>query len=1044
MKDWSVVKRDGRTIVPFNADKIRIAISKAMNEHSDKYGVFVNEHSLEITKKVVRVLEEKYKGQEVQIHIEEIQDVVETEIMEYGFYEVAKSFILYRFKRHEARDFSLEEQLKIIDEYIGEDAWEVRENSNMDYSLQGLHNHISSRVTKNYWMNKIYPEYIGKAATDGDMHIHDAGILASYCCGWDLRDLLMIGFGGVAGTNYSSPAKHFATALGQIWNFLYTLQGESAGAQSFSNFDTYLAPFVKLDNLTYEQVEQHMQQFMHNMVTKTRVGFQCVPDTYECLTPEGWKHHHELNVGDPILVFVQETGKIKVDKLLRVNHYHHTGEMIRFTGKELNYLTTLDHRTVIETADKTYRTESSREIYEQKNPVNIPMADCSYRMYDWCDYENGWYADCKGTDSVTTTLESFDGDVWCPTTNTGTFICRTDDGVPFITGNCPFTNLSMDLNVPKYMEKEACIVGGKLHPTLTYGDCQKEMDMINKAFCEVNLKGDGVGRPFSFPIPNYNITKDFDWDNPDYEPLWRLAGKYGSPYFTNLVNSDMKPEDIRSMCPFHPDEKIKFRLKVTKEDGSITYREITWTIKEFYDLYLNNKSIASVTVKYLDKWIPVKRVLKFKATGFLNIKTKQCPEGVRMEYNHLQPVKYSQLTGCETTLTPVKEVIATAIKANITYLPYTTKDNTVEWSQVTEVVDLELDNQNFAYCIEVDSEDHLFELAENGFITHNCRLRLDNTVLRKRGGGLFGANPLTGSIGVVTINLPRIGYLCKGDKEAFYERLDKMMDIARDSLIVKRKFIENRCDQGFYPFSKFYLRNIKERFGQYFFNHFSTIGLVGGNECCLNFLGKDIASKEGHAFMCEVLDHMRDRMTLYQDQCDGIPFNLESSPAEGASYSLALKDIKKYPNIITATTFVETAVEPYYTNSTQLPVDYTDDIFETVRLQEPLQVKYTGGTVVHLYLGEEITDPYAVKDLIKTITTNSEIPYVTLSPIYSICPDHGYIDGKVMECPKCGKVTEVYQRVVGFYTPLSRWHKGKQEESKIRKTFDVHSLEQMK
>lgn len=883
MKDWSVVKRDGRTIVPFNADKIRIAISKAMNEHSDKYGVFVNEHSLEITKKVVRVLEEKYKGQTVQIHIEEIQDVVETEIMAYGFHEVAKSFILYRFKRHEARDFSLEEQLKIIDEYIGEDAWEVRENSNMDYSLQGLHNHISTRVTKNYWMNKIYPEYIGKAAVDGDMHIHDAGILASYCCGWDLRDLLLTGFGGVAGTNYSSPAKHFETALGQIWNFLYTLQGESAGAQSFSNFDTYLAPFVKLDGLTYEQVEQSMQQFMHNMVVKTRVGFQC-----------------------------------------------------------------------------------------------------------------------------------------------------------------PFTNLSMDLNVPKYMEKEACIIGGKLHPTLTYGDCQKEMDMINKAFCEVNLKGDGVGRPFSFPIPNYNITKDFDWDNPDYEPLWRLAGKYGSPYFTNLVNSDMKPEDIRSMCPFHPDEKLRFRLKVTKEDGSIIYREITWTIKEFYDLYLNNKAVASVTVKYLDKWIPVKRVLKFKATGFLNIKTKRCPEGVRMEYHHLQPVKYSQLTGCETTLTSVNEVIATAIKPNITYLPYALEDDTIKWSQVTEVVDLGLDNQNFAYCIEVDSEDHLFELAENGFITHNCRLRLDNTVLRKRGGGLFGANPLTGSIGVVTINLPRIGYLCKGDKEAFYERLNKMMDIARDSLIVKRKFIENRCDQGFYPFSKFYLRNIKERFGQYFFNHFSTIGLVGGNECCLNFMGKDIVSEEGHAFMCEVLDHMRDRMTLYQDQCDGIPFNLESSPAEGASYSLALKDIKKYPNIITATTFVETAVEPYYTNSTQLPVDYTDDIFETVRLQEPLQVKYTGGTVVHLYLGEEITDPYAVKDLIKTITTNSEIPYVTLSPIYSICPDHGYIDGKVMECPKCGKATEVYQRVVGFYTPLSRWHKGKQEESKIRKTFNIDSLEQMK
>lgn len=876
MNNWSVVKRDAKTIVPFDMNKIKVAISKAMNEHSDKYGVFVDEHSFEIAKNVVRTLEEKYKDQTVQIYIEEIQDAVETAIMAYGFHEVAKSFILYRFKRREARDFSLKEQLDIVDEYIGEDAWEVRENSNMDYSLQGLNNHIAACITKNYWMNKIYPEYIGKSAVNGDIHIHDAGILASYCCGWDLRDLLLTGFGGVKGTNVSNPAKHFETTLGQIWNFLYTLQGESAGAQSFSNFDTYLAPFVKLDNLTYEQVEQGIQQFMHNMTVKTRVGFQT-----------------------------------------------------------------------------------------------------------------------------------------------------------------PFSNLSMDLNVPKYMEKEACIVGGKLHPTLTYGDCQKEMDMINKAFCEVNLKGDGVGRPFSFPIPNYNITKDFDWDNPDYEPLWRLAGKYGSPYFTNLVNSDMKPEDIRSMCPFHPNERIRFRLKVTNENGSDTYKEITWSIKQFYDLFLNNKAIASVTVKYFDKWIPVKRVLKFTSTGYLKIKTERCPDGVIMEYHHLQPVKYSQLTGCETTLTSTNEVIATAIKPGITYLPYAIANNKTDWSQVTEVIDLGKDNQEFAYCIEVDSEEHLFELSENGFITHNCRLRLDNTILRKRGGGLFGANPLTGSIGVVTINLPRIGYLCKGNKEAFYEHLDKIMDIAKDSLVIKRKFIENRCDQGFYPFSKFYLRNIKERFGQYFFNHFSTIGLVGGNECCLNFMGKDIVSEEGHAFMCEVLDHMRDRITMYQDQCDGIPFNLESSPAEGASYALALKDIKKYPNIITATTFVDTAVEPYYTNSTQLPVDYTDDIFETIRLQEPLQVKYTGGTVIHLYLGEEITDPNAVKDLIKTITVNSEIPYVTLSPIYSICQEHGYIDGKVTECPKCGKETEVYQRVVGFYTPLSRWHKGKQEESKIRKTFNV-------
>jgi len=569
----------------------------------------------------------------------------------------------------------------------------------MAFSLQGLNHYVSAYVAKKYWLRKIYPKEIREAVETGDFHIHNLDILATYCCGWDLYDLLSKGFGGVFGKIQSKPPKHFGSALGQIVNFFYTLQGEGAGAQAFSNFDTLLAPFIRYDNLNYHEVKQNLQEFLFNCNVPTRVGFQT-----------------------------------------------------------------------------------------------------------------------------------------------------------------PFENITLDLKVPVHFKDLPVIIGGQAQKE-TYQDFQKEMDVLNQAFCEIYTEGDASGRVFTFPIPTYNITKEFEWNNPSYEGIWKMTAKYGIPYFSNFINSDMSPEDARSMC---------------------------------------------------------------------------------------------------------------------------------------------------------------------------CRLRLDNRELYKRGGGLFGANPLTGSIGVVTINMPRLGYVSKTKKD-FFQRLIHIMDLAKESLEIKRKILEDWTEKGLYPYAKHYLGEVKKMRGVYWGNHFSTIGLIGMNEALLNFLGIDSGNKKGIAFAEEVLDFMRERLVGYQEKTGNL-YNLEATPAEGASYRLALKDKKKYPDIITAGT-----EEPYYTNSTQLPVNYTDDLFEALKLQDSLQTKYTGGTVFHAFLGEAISDPEAVKSLIKVIFEKFHLPYLTLTPTFSVCPIHGYIPGEHFVCPKCTieQPCEVYSRIVGYLRPIQQWHKGKQEEFKQRSTFNI-------
>jgi ribonucleoside-triphosphate reductase len=690
-----IIKRNGE-IVDFKDEKIEQAIFKAMCS----IGYPDSQRAKKLTVDVVNQLK-IVTGKDIP-GVELVQDVVEQILFENESFELLKAYMLYRKKREEVRDTrALFNNIEIVEDYLKMKDWRIKESANSAYSLQGLNQHISTIITSQFWLDRLYPENIAKAHKEGYIHIHDLGFLSVYCVGWDLKDLLLSGFKGVSGKTESKPARHFRTALGQIVNFFYTLQGEAAGAQAFSNFDTFLAPYIYYDQLNFKQIKQCFQEFLFNINIPTRVGFQT-----------------------------------------------------------------------------------------------------------------------------------------------------------------PFTNITMDLIIPDFLKNEPVVWNGKLQDKV-YGDFQNEVTMINKAFAEVMLEGDANGRLFSFPIPTYNITSNFDWNNEDYDGIWEMTAKYGIPYFSNFVNSDMKPDDVRSMC---------------------------------------------------------------------------------------------------------------------------------------------------------------------------CRLRLDKRELLKRGGGLFGANPLTGSIGVVTINLPKLGYEASSENN-FFQRLKELMIIAKDSLEIKRKTIENYTERGLYPYSKFYLRQVYERYHCYWKNHFSTIGIIGMNECCLNFFGKSIVDPEGMSFALKTLDFMRDILREFQDETGNI-YNLEATPAESTTYRLAQIDTKQYSDIITANhEAFKNGAAPYYTNSTHLPVNYSDDIFEVLTLQDPLQTKYTGGTVLHVFIGEKNITALSAKNLIRKITGQFRLPYITISPTFSICPNHGYISGETQNCPICMSECEIYSRIVGYMRPVSQWNEGKQQEFKDRLLF---------
>ena len=879
--DYMVRKRDGVTLVPYDTKKIKNAIVAAFEaskeipedlvERTSSLLVLYVDNALRMTYPI-----NKYISEGFIYDVEEIQNVVENVLMSKGHLKTAKKYIIYREKRTAMREFSGDNVTGIIDEYLGLENWEIKENSNIGFSLQGLNNFVTSKIMSKYWLEKILTPDAKDAHLKGEIHVHDLNLLSPYCCGWDLRDLLLRGFGGVQDTTASLPAKHFDTALGHVWNFLYTLQGEAAGAQAFSNFDTYLAPFIAYDNLSYKEVKQHMQKFFHNMTTKTRVGFQT-----------------------------------------------------------------------------------------------------------------------------------------------------------------PFTNVSIDLYVPKHLKDEAVIIGGQFMDR-TYGEFQNEMDMFNRAFCETLLEGDANGRQFPFPIPNYSITKDFDWDNPNLEVLWKLTSKYGTPYFTNFVNSSLNPEDIRSMCPFHPEEKI------TAKFGD------NWMTFTMYGLFsiLNRRDTEGVFVRLNGKEIPLKNVICVPTESYIEVITLKTPNGITFERNHLQPTRSISRLEDGMELGPIRTEKVCNLKVG-DYIPYSMTGVDPEkimrncfiadgflWAPILKKCEIGKTHP-YSYCIEVDSDDHLFELREGGLVTHNCRLQLDNRVLRKRGGGLFGAAPLTGSIGVVTLNLPNIAFTCEGSEEKFFAELGRRADMAAQLLQDKRKFVEILADRGLYPFSSVYMDSIKQQFGEYFYMHFSTIGIVGGNEACLNFLGVPNTHPEGIRFQKKIQEFLNGKCLEYQMET-GYPFNLEATPAEGVSYRLARLDSQNHPGIITASSHIKDA-EPFYTNSTQVPVDYSTNIVEVCEHQDNFQTGYTGGTVLHVFLGEEIKDPSVTKKLVRTLCQNYHAPYITLSPKYSVCKSHGYLSGEVHECPSCGDTTEVYARVVGFYTPVSRWNKGKQQESTQRNSYDGFS-----
>lgn len=690
---YRVIKRDGK-VVDFNIQKIVAAIEKAFKSQSRQYNNDVIEF---LAIKATADFEAKIK--DGLIKVEDIQDSVETVLIKSGYDDVAKAYILYRKQHENIREAkaTLLNYKDLVESYVNMKDWRVKENSTVSYSIGGLILSNSGAITANYWLSEIYDKEIGDAHRNGDMHIHDLSMLAPYCAGWSLKQLIQQGLGGVPGKITSKPASHLSTLCNQMVNFIGIMQNEWAGAQAFSSFDTYLAPFVKVDNLSFKDVKQCIQSFIFGVNTPSRWGTQA-----------------------------------------------------------------------------------------------------------------------------------------------------------------PFSNITLDWTVPDDLADMPCIVGGK-EMDFCYRDCKKEMDMINKAFIEVMLEGDANGRGFQYPIPTYSITKDFDWsDTENNRLLFEMTAKYGTPYFSNYVNSDMKPSDIRSMC---------------------------------------------------------------------------------------------------------------------------------------------------------------------------CRLRLDLRELRKKSGGYFGSGESTGSVGVATINMPRIAYLSKTPEE-FYKRLDKIMDIAARSLDMKRRTLTQLMDAGLYPYSKHYLGSLD--------NHFSTIGLVGMNEAGLNacWLRKDMTHKETQQFTKEVLNHMRNKLSDYQERYGSL-YNLEATPAESTSYRLAKHDVQRYPDIITASEKGET---PYYTNSSHLPVGFTDDIFEALDIQDELQTLYTSGTVFHAFLGEKLPDWKAAANLVKKIADNYRLPYYTLSPTYSICRSHGYITGEVYNCPKCGESTEVYSRITGYYRPVQNWNDGKAKEFKDRKEYVVDGV----
>lgn len=942
MKIKNIVKRDG-SVQPFNSQKIISAISKA-GTATNEFGSLVAQEIYD--QQVLPVLE---SFETPTIDIEKVQDIVEKALFDTGFEETYKTFAIYRHERKKAR----EKQKAIVDvessinEYVNQDDWRVKANANQGYSLGGMILNVSGKVVANYWLSTIYPKEVGLAHRNGDFHIHDLDMLSGYCCGHSLRSLLTEGFNGVPNKVSSNPPKHLSSALSQAVNFLGTLQNEWAGAQAFSSFDTYLAPFIKVDNLSYDEVKQRIQEFIFNLNVPSRWG--CVTLGTKILTAKNeWKGWDELKRGEEVFSLDRKGNRV-VSTINVVMKKYYKGELIHFANGDGSYIQTVtaNHRVIVKySKDEDWRIRIAEDIV--KDSLEYPREI----------YLSNWYGGEELIGYIKTV--PFEGYVWCPSVTHGTVIFKDELDHVFASGNTqtPFTNLTFDIHCPDDLRDQHPIIGGE-EVDFTYGELQKEMDMINRAYIEVMTEGDAQGRVFTFPIPTYNITDDFDWDSENSKLLFEMTAKYGLPYFQNFMNSDLDPHMIRSMCPLGEDTEIRVRFK-DYEKGE-------------YDR-IPIKSLAKVTepfqVLFKGEWVDAKLVdggmQPTKKLTFSNAET------VVMSHFHLQPIvkrngKYETVY-CNTLRVGDK-------------VPF---DYGVE-----TITKIERGAVEHVYCLAVDNDPHLFSLA-NGLITHNCRLRLDLTELLHRGNGLFGSAEQTGSVGVVTINCARLGYLYKHDWDGLLKRFDYLCDLAKTSLELKRKTITRLMKEGLYPYTQRYLGSFK--------NFFSTIGVNGVNEMLRNFSDDeyDITTVIGHERAVELLQHLNKRIQQYQAETGNL-YNSEATPAEGTATRFAREDRKRFPDIIQA----GADGERYYTNSTQLPVGFTDDPFEALDHQEDLQRLYLGGTVLHLYMGERVSTWKAARDIVRKTFSHYQLPYITITPTFSICPKHGYIAGAHEFCPKC-------------------------------------------
>jgi len=1007
-----IKKRDG-SLADFDQSKITDAIHKAITATGQGNG----EASQKISDKVVSILNRRFKNGELP-QVELIQDIIEEVLILEDFVDTAKAYILYREQRRKIRETSvtIDDSVEMVDRYIKELDWQIKENANMSYSLQGLNYYGVSAITKKYWLNKVYPKEIRDALNSGDFHIHDLDNLSTYCCGWDLYDLLLRGFGGVAGKIESAPPKHFRTALGQLVNFFYTLQGESAGAQAVSSFDTLLAPFVRYDNLDYKRVKQGLQEFLFNMAIPTRVGFQCLSEDTKILSQDGWKFYNEVKKGDIIYTFNVKNRKLEKKLVDTVFNREYEGEMYNLKNRSQNQLISPRHRVVrqVFNSDK-YILEPIEDVLKLKSPCSIPVsgenintdvnvADEQLRLLAWTLSEGSIEKDGGRRVSIYQSQEA----------NPENYqeIVGLLDGFGLDYTATPQTSLGTCTHIrlsPTSSKVMHVWLGSqkKEFPSFLFNLSKRQANI----FLETYIKGDGWKEKYRNRITTTN--KEF------LGALQAIAVLAGY----NFVTREREPQGISKKMQYImtlTEAKHDYIQKIEKID----YKGIIWSV------HTENETVIAQRNG---------QVFVTGNTPFTNITLDIKPPSTLAK----QPVIIGGKPQNETygdfqeEMNMINQAFYEGLmEGDAKGRPFTFPIPTVNIGK-----DFDWDSKVLEPLWEATAKygvNYFSNFINSGMDVEDarsmcCRLRLDNRELLRRGGGLFGSQPLTGSVGVVTINLPRIGYLSKTKKD-FFDRLEKLMDLAKESLEIKRKALDNFMEKGLYPYSKHYLEGIKKMRGSYWGNHFSTIGLLGMNEALLNFLEEDTGSTRGRKFTIEVLDFMRDKLITYQKETDNL-YNLEATPAEGATYRLALKDKEKYPDIITA----GSKDVPFYTNSTQLPVNYTDDVFEALKLQNEIQGKYTGGTVLHVFLGEKIRDSAAAKALVKKAFEKFSLPYMTLTPTFSICPVHGYISGEHFTCPKCTieQPCEVYSRIVGYLRPVQQWNNGKKEEYDKRKEFKL-------